>query len=44
MQVVPMMGLREKTGFAIMTSLDNMLGCARQHEARFACASAETVF
>jgi hypothetical protein len=29
-------GVREKTGFAIMTALDDMLGDARQDKARFA--------
>ena len=35
-QLALIIGLREKTGFAIMTSLDDMLGDARQDKARFA--------
>ena len=35
-QLALIIGLREKTGFAIMTALDDMLGDARQDKARFA--------
>ena len=36
MQVALIIGFREKTGFAIMTLLDDMLGYARQNQAGFA--------
>jgi len=36
MQVALIIGFREKTGFAIMPSLDDVLGYARQDKAGFA--------
>ena len=36
MQVALIIGMREKTGFAIMTSLDDMPGNTRQDKAGFA--------
>ena len=35
-QLALIIGLREKTGFAIISSLDDMLGYARQDKAGFA--------